>query len=86
MVEWPEWRREMTNQQETKEAGPKSRKISATDVRVMDTGRMNVQTRRKGSVMAEMAQWAMLNPEKKKNLARKMPTKTIPMIGLDAPS
>ena len=64
MVEWPEWHQEVINQQETKEADPKLRKISATDVRVMDTGRMNVQTRRKGSVMAEMAQWAMLNPEK----------------------
>ena len=55
MVEWPEWHQEVINQQETKEADPKLRKISATDVRVMDTGRMNVQTRRKGSVMAEMA-------------------------------
>ena len=56
MVEWPEWHQEVINQQETKEADPKLRKISATTARAMDIGRMNVRTRGEGSVMAEMAQ------------------------------
>ena len=45
----------MTNQPGSKGAGPELKKISATTARAMDIGRMNVQTRREGLVMAEMA-------------------------------